>query len=101
MTETTNYNYVTRSETNSTQPIIERLRYRSSVSTVVQAVDEAASLIERQQKAIDLLLDALDNLQVQGVNNGSWVMIPSVELDSIFRAIRSLKNTSSVDNREG
>ena len=48
-------------------------------------------LIERQQKAIDLLLDALDNLQVQGVNNGSWVMIPSVEWDSIFRAARSAK----------
>lgn len=40
--------------------IVERLRNRSSVHTVVNATEEAASLIERQQQVIDLLMKAVE-----------------------------------------
>lgn len=34
------------------------------------------------------LFEALDNLQMQGVPNGGWVMVPRVEWDSIFARIK-------------
>ena len=40
--------------------IVERLRNRSSVHTVVNATEESASLIERQQQVIDLLMKAVE-----------------------------------------